>query len=55
MDCLSNKKSNWIKYLLYPNLIFCKVRKNMIRANTVADVNIEFLYQISTVKNQEEN
>lgn len=54
MKCLSNKKSNWIKYLLYPNLIFYKIRKNMININTTTDVNIEFLYQICTIKKQEE-
>ena len=46
VKCLSDKRTNWIKYLFYPSLIFSKIRKNLIGANTAVDVNIELLYRI---------
>lgn len=46
VNCLSDKRTNWVKYLIYPSLIVCKIKKNLIRANTDANVNIEDLYLI---------
>lgn len=46
VSCLSDKKKNWIKYLMYPSLILWKIKKNSIRINTNENVDIELLYRI---------
>lgn len=46
LNCLSNKKTNWIKYIIYPMLIIYKIRKDMININTDDSIEIQGLFEI---------
>lgn len=50
IHCMSDKKKNWIKYLLFPGLIIQKIKKDSICAMTEGNIDIELLYKIAKRK-----